>query len=120
MKKNSLKNEEMPDDIAYKFLLSSGMNLEYYDQVIFSLAYLEKAAKTNSLEFWYSGITITLSNGIKRNVLFIWEKYYDLPSAELKMNEVLMKLSEETLKEMSKGSLKQTLKRLRKTNINLN
>lgn len=108
------------DDDFYKMLLNSGVNLEYYDHVICSKEYLEKVIKTKSFEFWISGTTITLDNGAKRTILFIWEKFYDLPSATFKMKEILMNINEGVLDEMSKRSLKETLKRIRKTNMNLN
>jgi len=120
MKIISSKSLGIHDDDFYKMLLSSGINLEYYDHVMWSRAYLDKIIKTKSFEFFYSGLTATLSNGTRRTILFIWEKYYDLPSATLKMEEILMNLNENILEEMSKHSLKQTLKRIRKTNIDLN
>jgi len=108
------------DDDFCKMLLNSGVNLEYYDHVIWSKKYLEKVIKTKSFEFWISGTTITLNNGANRTILFIWEKFYDLTSATLKMKEILMNINEDVLEEMSKRSLKETLKRIRKTNLNLN
>jgi hypothetical protein len=108
------------NDVLVEFLLSRGMNLEYYDHVMFSKAYLEKVFKTKSCDFGYSGLTATLSNGNKKTILFIWEEEYDLPAATLKMKEILMNLDENMLEEMNKRSLKQTLKRIRKTNINVN
>ena len=118
---NDLTNIEMfEDDMGYKMLLNAGVNLEYYDHVIWSKGYFAKVIKTKSIRFWTSGVTITLSNGTKRTILFIWEKFYDTPSATLRMNKILMNLSEDELIDMSKHSLKQTLKRIRKTNINLN
>ena len=121
MKLNNLTIKEMfEDDVSYKMLLSAGVNLEYYDHVIWSKEYLEKVIETKSIEFWTSGVTVTLSNGTKRTILFVWEKLYDLPSVDSKMNKILMNLSEDDLIDMSKHSLKQTLKRIRKTNININ
>lgn len=117
---NNLKIKGMTDDVFYKMLLSSGINLEYYDQVICSVEYIKRVVETKSLEFWYSGLTITLSNGTKRTILFIWGKYYDLETSSQKMHEILSNLSEAELEDMSKRSLKQSLKRIRKTNINLN
>jgi hypothetical protein len=112
--------EKFEDDVSYKMLLSAGVNLEYYDHVIWSVEYLEKVSETKSIGFWTSGETITLGNGTKRTILFIWEKYYDLPSATIKMNKLLMNLDEDVLIDMSKHSLKQTLKRIRRTNLNIN
>jgi hypothetical protein len=115
----NLNDNKIMEDNVLRLLLSSGINLEYYDHVIWSKEYLEKVIQTNSFEFWYSGLTVTLSNGIKRTLLFIWEKFYDLPSATSKMNEILKNLSEDMLNDMSERSLKQSLKPIRKTNINL-
>jgi len=115
-----MKTKNVYDDDFIKLLLSSGINLEYYDHVFWSKEYITKAVEAKSFEFWYSGITITLSNGTKRTILFIWEKYYKLETAKIKMMELLINLSSDFLEELSKRSLKQTLKRLRRTNINVN
>jgi hypothetical protein len=115
-----MKTENVYDDIYIEFLLSSGINLEYYDNVIWSGEYIKMAIKTKSFMFWSSGLTMTLENGVKRTILFIWEKYYDLPSAQIKMKEILDGLTEDDLEDISKHTLKQTLKRIRNTNINLN
>jgi hypothetical protein len=117
---NKFQIKQMFEDHLCKILLSSGINLEYYDHVIWSKEQLEKVIEGKSIKFWYSGLTITLSNGTKRTILFIWEKFYDLPSATVKMNKILMNLNKDVLEKMSKCSLKQSLKRIRKTNININ
>ncbi len=115
-----LNIRQLVEDHMYNLLLSSGVNLEYYDHVIWETDHYKKVLKDKSFEFWTSGTTITLSNGVKKTILFVWEKEYDLPTASAKMKGVLTKISEDTLVEMSKRSLKQSLKRIRKTNINLN
>lgn len=117
---NSLESTERFEDDFYKMLLKVGVNLEYYDHVICPTKNFIKFFKNKPFKFWTSGLTVTLNNGTKRTILFIWEKHYDLPSASLKMKKILMNLRECDLEEMNRHSLKQSLKRIRKTNMNLN
>lgn len=116
-----MKIARLQNDDFYKYLLGRGINLEYYDCVMWSGEYLERFIETKTLdfEFYISGSSVTY-NGVKTMILFLWVNYYDLQTASQKMHEILSNLSEGELEDMSKRSLKQTLKRIRKTNINLN
>lgn len=115
-----LKDNKMMEDNLFRLLLSSGINLEYYDGVMWSGEYLNRFIETKKLdfEFYISGCSVTYK-GVKTMILFLWVNYYDLETASQKMHEILSNLSEDELEAMSKHSLKQTLKRIRKTNINL-
>ncbi|HEY5124853.1 MAG TPA: hypothetical protein VIK14_14070, partial [Ignavibacteria bacterium] len=109
-----MKIGRLQNDDFYKYLLRRGINLEYYDCVMWSKEYLERfiESKTLDFEFSTSGLSITY-NGVKKMILFLWVNHYDMETASQKMFEIVSNLSEDDLDEISKRSLKQTLKRLR-------
>jgi len=114
-----MKTRMTKNDDFYRFLMKAeGFNIGFYDTIIFRRQWIEKFLKGDP-RFWYSGISITC-NGVKKMLCFIWEKYPSKEEAQRFMIESISKFSVEEVDEISKSSLKETLKRLRGTNIDLN